>query len=252
MFFKECPLLKRAVLLYMRRNMRHYLAIDDTDIEGTRGTGRLARQIAGSLGECCAITGITRHQLFVHPGVPYTSHNSCAVIHIESSGEESAVTIFSRARDLVLEDFIEGSDPGICIATQAQVTPDLIAYGQRAKSELLGQDEARALARTCGIRLEGLGGTEDGVIGALAGIGLAASENDGRFVQRGKLRQIRGVQPVNALLAAGIDGIVTSTGEHLSVGEVRIRKFPKPALLGGRAVLFVEATQDGYTDIVRG
>jgi hypothetical protein len=232
--------------------MLYYLAIDDTDIEGTRGTGRLARQIAGSLGECCAIAGITRHQLLVHPAVPYTSHNSCAVIHIESSGDESAATIFARAQDLVLEDFIEGSDPGICIAAQAQVTPELIAYGRRAKSELIGQDEARALARTCGIRLEGLGGTEDGVIGALAGIGLAASENDGRFVQRGMLRQLWGVQPVPTLLAGGIDGIVTSTGEHLTTGEVRIRKFPKPAFLGGRAILFVEATEHGYSDIVRG
>ena len=26
----------------------------------------------------------------------------------------------------------------------------------------------------------------------------------------------------------------------------------KPALIGGRAILFVEATQDGYSDIVRG
>ena len=41
---------------------------------------------------------------------------------------------------------------------------------------------AREIAATHGIHLEGLGGTEDGVIGALAAVGLMATHDDGRVI----------------------------------------------------------------------
>lgn len=58
--------------------MHIVLCIDDTDNIDSRGTGELATLIADAIeekgwGSC---TGITRHQLFIHPDVPYTSHNS--------------------------------------------------------------------------------------------------------------------------------------------------------------------------------
>jgi hypothetical protein len=232
--------------------MTLYLAIDDTDIPGTRGTGRLAREIAGALAAIAPVTGVTRHQLFVHPEIAYTSHNSCAVIHIGESGVGSDRAIFSLARDLLLADFIEGSDPGICIASHDRITPAVMAFGRRAKTAVLDQDQARDLARREGILLEGLGGTEDGVIGALAGIGLAASRNDGRFVQKGLLRQLRGVQPVRTLLSAGVDRILTPDGASLTDGDVSLGKFPKPSFLQGEAVLFVEPVDGRYIDLVRG
>lgn len=61
--------------------MTLYLGIDDTDTRESRGTGRLARMIARELSRSYPVMGVTRHQLFVHPSIPYTSHNSCAVIH---------------------------------------------------------------------------------------------------------------------------------------------------------------------------
>ncbi|MDK2890060.1 MAG: hypothetical protein PWR21_692, partial [Methanoculleus sp.] len=66
--------------------MTIYLGIDDTDTRESRGTGRLARMIATELARSYTVTGVTRHQLFVHPAVPYTSHNSSAVIHIQDTG----------------------------------------------------------------------------------------------------------------------------------------------------------------------
>lgn len=55
---------------------------------------------------------------------------------------------------------------------------------------VLTQERTRTLARNLSIRLKGFGGTEEGVIGAMAGLGLAASNNDGRFVQAGQIREI--------------------------------------------------------------
>lgn len=232
--------------------MTLYLGIDDTDTRESRGTGRLARMIATELARSYSVTGVTRHQLFVHPSIPYTSHNSCAVIHIQDTDDDVSADVFSAARELMLSDFIEGSDPGICVATTPEIGDDLRRFGFAAKNSILTQGQARALAREAGIPLEGLGGTEDGVIGALAGIGLASSGDDGRFITRGAIRDLRGTQTVATILASGVDQIMTQEGKIVDEGFVALQKFPKPAFIGGKAILFVEPNNGIYCDIVIG
>jgi hypothetical protein len=233
-------------------SMTLYLGIDDTDTHDSRGTGRLARSIAETLSEAYHVTGITRHQLYVHPSVPYTSHNSCAVIHLQGAENGARDEIFSAAKEMMLSDFVEGSDPGICIAVDHQITPPIHSFGAYAKSTVLTQEQARMMAREAGILLEGLGGTEDGVIGALAGIGLAASGNDGRFVQKGTIRSVKGTQTVAAILACGVDLVMTRDGTIVTEGVVALRKFPKPAFHQRKAVLFVEPEGECYRDLVIG
>ncbi|BBL69008.1 ABC transporter substrate-binding protein [Methanoculleus chikugoensis] len=232
--------------------MTIYLGIDDTDTRESRGTGRLARTIAAELARSYTVTGVTRHQLFVHPAVPYTSHNSSAVIHIREEERGTAAAVFATAREMMLADFVEGSDPGVCAAADPEINGDLSRFGFAAKTSIVTQDEARRLARKAGILLEGLGGTEDGVIGALAGVGLAASGNDGRFVQKGTTRDLRGTQTVAAILASGVDRVMTTGGAVVEEGVVTLRKFPKPACIGGKAILYVEADGEAYCDIVVG
>jgi tRNA(Ile2) C34 agmatinyltransferase TiaS len=232
--------------------MTIYLGIDDTDTRESRGTGRLARAIAAELARSYTVTGVTRHQLFVHPAVPYTSHNSSAVIHIRETENGITGDVFATAKEMMLDDFIEGSDPGICVATDSAINGDLSRFGLAAKTSIVTQDQARSLAREAGILLEGLGGTEDGVIGALAGIGLAASGNDGRFVMKGTTRDLHGSQTIAAILASGVDRVDTREGTAVGEGTVNLRKFPKPAFIGGKAVLYVEADGEDYRDIVIG
>jgi len=232
--------------------MTLYLGIDDTDTHESRGTGRLARTIAAELARSYTVTGVTRHQFYVHPAVPYTTNNSSMAIHIQETENGAAADVFATAKELMLADFIEGSDPGICVAADPAIGSDLCLFGFSAKKSVVTQDQARSLARQAGILLEGLGGTEDGVIGALAGIGLAASGNDGRFVEKGTTRDLRGNQTIAAILASGVDRVETRGGAAVSDGIVSLRKFPKPACVGGEAVLFVEADGDVYHDIVIG
>ncbi len=229
-----------------------YLGIDDTDTQESRGTGRLARSIADELSSEYTILGVTRHQLFVHDEIPYTSHNSAAVIHIDCNGDGSLQKIYLGAREMMLSDFIVGSDPGICIATSDTITPPVIAFGWSAKNTVLTQEDARHHAKNCGITLEGLGGTNGGIIGALAGVGLAASGEDGRFVMRGRSRMMTGTRSVDELLASGIDQIMTRDRKPVPDGLVEIRKFPKPALVNGQAVLYVTGTDGHYQDLVVG
>ncbi|MCL2687042.1 MAG: ABC transporter substrate-binding protein [Methanobrevibacter sp.] len=232
-----------------------FVAMDDTDNINTRGTGRLSRNVAEVLGKKYPIKGIVRHQLLVHPDVPYTSHNSCAVIHIDinvnQKGEFEVYKdnknllkeIFEETKKEMLDDFIEGSDPGLAVASDTQVTASLIAFGKDTKEKIVTQCQARSLSKNLGILLEGLGGTEDGIIGAMAGIGLSSTYNDGRYISVGKIRELFGDQSVRTLLKSGIDEVVSIYGESVkkeSIVKVGENKSVKPCPINNEVVLLVE------------
>ena len=84
--------------------------------------------------------------------------------------------------------FAEGADPGIAAVDATAVSSAVVAFGQDAKRLVLTQEQALRLARNAGLLLEPLGGTGGGVIGALAGIGLAATGSDGRYLELGSIR----------------------------------------------------------------
>lgn len=228
------------------------LALDDTDNLHSPGTGRLARDIASEIQKHYTVLGVTRHQLYQHPAIPMTSNNSCAVIHVSGAGDTASDEIYALARGFMLRSMVHGSDPGIAVALSHQITPDVIEFGKATKNTIVNQDRARKIAGDAGVRVEGLGGSHDGIIGAVAGIGLAATGNDGRFVMKGALRTVRGVQSVSALLDAGIDRVSTVDGIPVVDGEVALEKFPRPALINGGAVLFVQKRENHYIDIKRG
>ena len=234
--------------------MTIYVAMDDTDTLESRGTGRLARAIAGVLSQTWQVTGVTRHQLYVHESIPFTSHNSCAVVHIGASGSAAANEIFAAVEDLMLGDFIPGSDPGLAVAEDLQIQPALIAYGRDAQSVVLNQESARTLAKNLGILLKGLGGTEDGVIGAMAGLGLAATQSDGRYLQVGRIREHTGPVSVADILAAGVDCVQTISGVTLTEGiiQAEMGKSVKPCPLGGKITVLVREEDGMFIPIKRG
>ena len=88
---------------------RFYLSFDDTDNLNTLGTGHLLQDFLDSLPWQTSF--ISRHQLFVHPNVPFTSHNSamCAIVEGEVTGEE-LIALGSRYLETHLAD---GADPGL-------------------------------------------------------------------------------------------------------------------------------------------
>jgi hypothetical protein len=140
----------------------------------------------------------------------------------------------------MLADFIEGSDPGVAIASNTQITPAAVAFGLDAKIMVVTQERAREVAKNVGIRFEGLGGTQGGVIGAIAGVSLAWLQNDGRFLLKGKNRDLTGVWSISEIINAGIDQILTLQGEPVTDGKVLIPKNATPSFVQGKAVLFVE------------
>ena len=222
--------------------MRYIIGIDDTDNIESRGTGHLARFMAAALAQEFSVHGVTRHQLLEDERVPMTAKNSCAGIIFEGEAyplEEIAL----YARKVMLDDFQTGSDPGLCVASK--VPPEIIAYGQRAQREFLRQQEPRELAAAHGINLEGLGGDEDGVIGALAAVGLVAQGSDGRYVLVGAIRDLEGLRPIDAVLNAGVSAIQTIDGHSVTDGLILTEKM-RPARRNGEPVLFVERQDEHW------
>jgi tRNA(Ile2) C34 agmatinyltransferase TiaS len=214
-----------------------FIGLDDTDNFESRGTGHLARQIAAVLSVEHTVLGVTRHQLLVDPRVPCTKNNSSAAIGLDVGGRVDPEALLEQVQALMLADYQPGSDPGLCVT--AAVPAAISSFGRRAQRELVTQAEARSLATAHGIPLIGLGGDHDGVIGALAAVGLAASQEDGRYVLVGRSRELNGLQPISALLAAGIAAVQTSDGQPVTAGMVQTDKL-RPARRGGQPVAVVE------------
>jgi hypothetical protein len=171
------------------------------------------------------------------PRVPCTRNNSCAAIALEANGELDPDALLQQIRQWMLDDFQPGSDPGLCVAHT--VPTAITEFGRQVQRHLVTQRDARSLAHTHGIPLEGLGGDQDGVIGALAAVGLAASGEDGRYVLVGRSRELTGLQPIRVLLEAGVAAVQTLDGQPVLDGLVQTDKL-RPARRGGRPIAVVQ------------
>jgi hypothetical protein len=231
----------------MESGVQFLLGLDDTDVIGQKpGTGRLARDLGAYLQrlELARLVGVVRHQLLVDPRIPYTSHNSpaCLVMRAAASAGQE---IFDVAGGYIVTRCAPGSDPGLCVAEQEKVGAEVVRFGQRASSEVVSKFEATAVARGRQLILEELGGTGDGIIGALAAVGLTAAGNAGRFLEwHGGLRDLservaaaelrrRGIE----ILCIARDGEVVPSNAMITTGD-----WVRPRLLLGRPVLLVERT----------
>jgi hypothetical protein len=184
--------------------------------------------------------------LFVHPSIPYTSHNSSACLDVDLD-EAALPTATAFCRDFLARESAEGSDAGLCVARYDAVGEALVQFGREAKDRVLTRERAHELADAYGVHLEGVTGTRIGVIGALAAVGLRRGGNDGRFLWVEGVRELTGTWTASALLAStGIDSIETVDGRPLGPeASVIVDPWPRPVLLNGRAVLLTELTRDG-------
>jgi hypothetical protein len=230
--------------------MQILVCIDDTDDLESKGTGQLAEEIAAKIKAdgWGHTTGITRHQLFVHPDIPYTSHNSAMCFKAEIQ-EKYFQHVINYASQYLLEQSAPSADPGLCVANIASMrSPDsLIEFGLRAKREVITKEEAYQTAKFQGIHLSEHGGTGQGVIGALAGAGLRLSGNDGRYKGKIKLNRAPGAMTVKELLeCTSIERVQSLTGDLLDPADaIDVGTEIKTVHLGHRRVLLVSpAAQD--------
>jgi hypothetical protein len=223
--------------------MKIVISIDDTDNIDSRGTGEVAEVLANRIvakgwGKC---DRVTRHQLLIHPDIPYTSHNS-SMCFAADIPEDMLSAVTDYCCSALGEESAPGSDPGLCVMVPERIKESeaIITFGRKAKTTVISKEEAYQTAAAHGIHLSEHGGTGQGVIGALAGAGLRLTGNDGRF--KGKLRipsrngtaTVKEIRDFGIDLVQGLDGTLLKESENVYVGE-----WVKLVLLENKAVLLV-------------
>jgi tRNA(Ile2) C34 agmatinyltransferase TiaS len=227
--------------------MRVYVGFDDTDVVGAdRGTGKFARWFKEKLPKGVRLHGVVRQQLPVLEGIPYTSQNSSACLIVDNVETSQVQELIDRGAEHIREHFIEGSDPGLCVVVpNGSTAQSLLDFGRLASSKIVTQQQAMQAAN--GFHLSGHGGTNDGIIGAAAGVGLTISGWSGRFIEFNGLRDFGTMVKVSDLEARGIH-VLSVDRNALVTGPddiVDTRDWIRPRLWGGAAVLPVESCGHG-------
>ncbi|ACA84399.1 conserved hypothetical protein [Shewanella woodyi ATCC 51908] len=202
------------------------ICIDDTDDIGTKGTGEIAEEIANLLCDSTSLQPwVTRHQLFVHPDIPYTSHNSAMCFRLETQAQLEQIK--QVAVKHLVEQSAPASDPGLAILeldTEFDSNA-LVEFGLLAKKEVITKPQAYELAEKLGVSLSEHGGTGQGVIGALAGLGLRLYGQDGRVKGQVDLGQEESEEGVKLTVAevlkrTGLGRVISIEGEILDACEI--------------------------------
>lgn len=220
-----------------------YVGLDDTDMLDTPGTVKLARQLAVEFSMRWRTLLITRHQLLKDPRVPCTRQNGCVAMAVEPLIPYDTATLEAEIAARMIDWCPPGSDPGLCLV-DGDVPQEVVDFGRLCQAELTTQSQARAIAERYAIPLQGLGGTNDGVIGALAAVGLASTADDGRVVFLGRSpidhHLVSGIQDVDELTRLGVDEVRRlDDGKPVAAGRVELEKRLRPVLRRGKVVLYV-------------
>jgi tRNA(Ile2) C34 agmatinyltransferase TiaS len=233
--------------------MRIYVGFDDTDTLGAdQGTGKVARWFEERLPEECRLGGVLRQQLLVNEGIPYTSHNSAACMIVDTPDPTTVMeTLVAEAIAHLEIHSLEGSDPGVCVACEgAPSLARLIEFGHACTRQIVTQKQAIKAASEA--HLSGHGGTNDGIIGAAAAVGLTASRWSGRFIEYGRLRDLPDVVSVSDLERSTM--VVVSIDRDARIpapGDLVYTKgWLRPRLWGDRAVVLVTPIEEGVWESV--
>ena len=226
-------------------SMRIFLGFDDTDdADADFGTGRVVRDFCGLVGDRAAVVGVIRHQLPRLAGIPYTSHNSSACVMLEAPGRESLPGLVELAAGHLQRVSAPGADPGLCVAAAEDIPAALADFGLECNGRKVSQ--ADAMRAAAGFTLLGLGGSNDGIIGAAAAVGLTRRGWSGRYIIWRNMRALPDPVSVAELAAEGVrtvsvdrDALVPRPDDLVAGGWIR------PAVLAGEPVLQVLADGPG-------
>ncbi len=229
--------------------MKVFIGFDDTDVLGSPiGTGKLVRMFDKKLPEGARAWGVIRHQLLVDPRIPYTSHNSPACSVVEVDDPQIVPALIDAAARHLEELASPGSDPGLCVAPEGEGYETLVDFSLKCTRDICTQPEAKAAAASAGAHLSGHGGTNDGIIGAAAAVGLSLYGWSGRFLEFGGLRDLPPVLSVGRLQAHGVRVVPLDHDATVLASETLIHtnNWISPRLWGGKPAIWVTREADKW------
>ena len=223
------------------------LCIDDTDeLGGEISTGSLAEEIAAFAGSFAPVSFVTRHQLLLDPRINYTSHNSCMCLEARLT-ESQKQRVLDFALRLLKHKSAPSAESGIAASFEKDIenAQELISFGRSAKEIFLSTERAFDMAHEQNVFLKELKSGARGVIGALAGIGLRLSGNDGKI--RGKFELKESNLSVRELLDLNfIEAVANENFKPLLPDErVKLIGALKPVFLDFKATLLVKKESGG-------
>lgn len=190
---------------------------------------------------------------------PLTDHAEAAPL----TDRAGIAAIVAHCADFLERHSADGSDPGLCAAPwQPPSWPScpepsgwslrgaeggfdptiLIRAGRATRVELRTQPQAFEAAALAGAHLSGHGGTHDGVIGALAAVGLHLSGEDGFFIWLPGLRSLRPADVTlrDILAAVPLQDARTADGRRPEPHEtIRLHPWIRPVWAQARSVLLL-------------
>ena len=219
--------------------MRVYIGFDDTDNHDSDfGTGKIARRFENIMPEECQMWGVVRQQLLVDDRIPYTSHNSSACVVVDFSDPSLKDSLISRAAEYIERESAPGSDPGLCCVCEGDhALINLISFGQLCATKIVTQRDA--LQAASGIHLSGHGGTNDGIIGAAAAVGLTAFGWSGRFIEFSGLRSFPDTVAVGDIEKYGITVVSLDRDAMVPASDdiIYTKGWLRPRLWGQKPIL---------------
>lgn len=225
--------------------IRYIISIDDTDNLESYSTGIIAELLSGVISTKfkCNCSEILRHQLLLDDRIKYTSHNSSMSFEVNSD-KGILDELIETSKDFLEKNHAMESDPGLCVVEISDLRQGekLIKFGFKAKKEVVEMKEAYELANKLNIHLSAHGGSGEGVIGALAGVGLRLSGNDGKFRNTVHIDMNGENMSVNVLIKqAKIDYICDIDGNKVDKHNyVYIRDRIKKVIRDRKTVLLVK------------
>lgn len=227
--------------------MKVYVGFDDTDTHDSPfGTGKLVRWFQRAIPRGCGCLGVVRQQLLVCDDIAYTSHNSAACLIVDIPHVGLLDDLIARAAAHLNRHAVEGSDPGLCVAAEVDRNLGrLVDFGKCCVGEVLTQKKALRAAKY--VHLSGHGGSNDGIIGAAAAVGLTLFGWAGRYIEFGNLRSYPEQVSVAALNAAGIEVVSAERDAKAPAADdtVRTNGWLRPKALGHQPVLLVAPLSQG-------
>jgi hypothetical protein len=225
------------------------IGLDDTDGEDGKGTGFLARSLLASLDDrrVGAALGATRHKLLLDPRIRSTSENMSHCLALKASHRLEVAAIAEMVVEFVEAGAAPGSSPGIAIVRDAswedpEIASRLVAFGRSAKTDVLDPESAVALAGELGVYVSAHGASEQGVVGALAAVGLHLSGSDGLFSWMPGIRDVNGQVTYRQLkFLVPIDAALDPTGQEPGLEDlIELGDWVRPVLTGGQSILLLD------------
>ena len=229
------------------------LGIDDTDSpatgdapNSTQNTAALALllgQKMESLG-LARLLNISCHELFLNPSIAHTRSNTAYCLLMDGEPQKMR-EIDMTTRSTLRVQSAANANPGYALATWNQIDPEVVVWGQRAKTSILQRMDAINLARRSGIAIAGISGSGIGVIGALSALGLRYDGNDGYINWMPGLDRLGGIYSqieINHFIQFG--SIETENQKRPALEDrILFSANTKPILKNGRIILKVSPAE---------